>query len=265
MQTSHLKKLALIVEYDGSGYHGFQAQAQGPTVQEELERAIERLTGERLRVICASRTDAGVHAKGQVVSFRTHAPYPPETFVRALNHHLPDSVGVLSACEIPMGFDIRKQATGRRYRYLILNRPVPSPLLRHRACWMGQPLDVKAMNQAAAMLVGERDFAPFAGRLAPRESGTRKTVTRCEFRRRGDLIVFHVTGNAFLHQQVRRMAGALTEAGLGKLTLEAFEALANRRERSVAGPALPPQGLYLEAVEYAEFPPRLREGREDSD
>jgi len=261
VQTSHLKKIALIVEYDGSGYHGFQAQAHPPTVQDDLEQAIERLTGERLRVTCASRTDAGAHAKGQVVSFRTGAPYPPETFVRALNHYLPGQIAILAAHEVPMSFDVRKGATGRRYRYLILNRPVPSPLLRLRAHHVSMALDAAAMDRAAALLLGERDFAPFAGPLVPRGASTRRTLTECQVSRQEDLVNFRVAGSSFLHQQVRRTAGALVQVGLGRLSLDDFRALASRRERSAAGPALPPHGLYLDSVQYTDFPPAQGAGR----
>lgn len=251
----HLTKIVLIVEYEGTRYHGFQLQPHTPTIQEELERAIQGFTGERLRVHCASRTDAGVHAKGQVVSFRTGALYPPETFVRALNHYLPRDIGVLRAWAVPEGFDVRKQAVCREYAYVVLNRPAPSPLLRERAYWVPAPLEVAKMNEAAALLLGERDFAPFSGPL-PGKARTCRRLGRAEFRRRGDLLVFEVAGDSFLPQQVRRMAGALVDVGLGKRSIGEFQVLADCRRRGAAGPTLPPHGLFLKAVHYREFPPQ---------
>lgn len=251
----HLKKIALIIEYEGTRFHGFQAQAQSPTVQEVLEEAIQSFTGEKVRVTCASRTDAGVHAAGQVVSFRTSAGHPPGTFIKALNHFLPADVAAIAAGEIPMGLDVRKAATGREYRYVVLNRPERSPLQRRWAYWVSQPLDVDGMARAAAGLCGDRDFAPFAGSLVPKTSSTRKVLERVEVRRRGELVVFDVAGNSFLHQQVRRMVGTLVKVGLGKMDLDEFSSLVNSRERGVAGPTLPPHGLYLMTVRYREFPP----------
>jgi len=254
--ATHLTKLALIVEYDGTAYRGFQAQANGPTVQCELERAIHALTGETLRVTCASRTDAGVHATGQVVSFRTGSNHGPGTFRRALSHHLPEDIVVREAHIVPSGFHVQRDATGREYQYLVLNRETPSPLLRNRAHRIARPLDVERMNGAAATLLGERDFTPFAGAWAPSERSGVKTLTRAKWSREGDLVRFEIAGNAFLYQQVRRIVGALLEVGTGKSRLKGFSALANGDKRS-AGPVAPPHGLYLTKVAYNEWPPRL--------
>ena len=252
----HLTKIALIVEYEGAGYYGFQVQRQSPTIQGELERAVQRLTGERLRVHCASRTDAGVHAKGQVVSFRSEASHPADTWVRALNHYLPESVSVLAAYPIAKDFDIRKRASSRQYRYVILNRPTASPFLRRRAYWIPSPLDMDRANEAASFLLGQRDFAPFSGSLVGRRGSTIRELTQAEFRREGDLMLFDVEGSSFLPQQVRRMTGALLDVGLGKKSLAEFQAMADCRQRGVAGPTLPPDGLFLQAVRYGDFPPK---------
>ena len=250
----HITKLALIVEYEGTRYHGFQLQPHSPTIQEELERAIERFTGERLRVHCASRTDAGVHAKGQVVSFRSCASYAPGTFVGALNHYLPSDIGVLAAYAVPEEFDVRKQAVCREYEYVLLHRLSPSPLLRERAYWVSAPLEVARMNEAAALLLSQRDFAPFSGPL-PDKASTWRKLSRAEFTPRGGLLTFEVTGDSFLPQQVRRMAGALVDVGLGKRSIPDFRAMIDCKKRGVAGPTLPPQGLFLKAVRYRGFPP----------
>ncbi len=249
----HLKKIALIVEYDGAQYHGFQLQAGLPTVQGELERAIAAFTGENLRVACASRTDAGVSAAGQVVTFRSASRHEPETFMRALNHHLPDDVAILDAFEIPMDYDVRVRASAREYRYLVLNRRAPSPLMRDRAYWIPAPLDFDAMRSAAALFLGEHDFAPFAGPDLPPKARTRKTLTRSELTRDGDLITFGVTGDSFLHQQVRRMAGGVVEVGLGKVGLAELERVRDCGVRGAAGPTLPAHGLTLVAVRLPEL------------
>jgi tRNA pseudouridine38-40 synthase len=246
----HLKKLALIVEYDGTRFHGFQLQARGNTVQEELEQAIEAFTGEDIRVAAAGRTDAGVHASGQVVSFRTTAPYPPETFVSALNHYLPEDIAVHAACEIPAEFDVRTKAVSRHYEYLMRLSPTRSALLRYRALDVTGPINVRRMSEAATMLVGDHDFASFVGSLVPKGTSTRREITRAQFRCRDDLLVFDVESGSFLHQQVRRMTGALLEVGRDRLKMEEFARFLSDPIRGTAGPTLPPQGLYLKIVRY---------------
>jgi len=249
----HLTKIALIVEYDGSRFHGFQLQPQSPTVQEELELAVYRLTRETVRVHCASRTDAGVHALGQVVSFRTAAAYPAKTYFGALNFYLPEDVRVLEAHRIPMDYDIRRRATSRRYRYAILNRPAASPILRGRSHWVPASVNVERMSEAAKLLLGRRDFAPFCGPQIKKGAGTVRDLVRAEFRRKGEYILFEVEGSSFLPQQVRRMAGALLQVGLGKQSLASFQAVASSTERGAAGPTAHPQGLYLIEVRYRDF------------
>lgn len=248
-------KIALVIEYDGTRFHGFQLQPQGPTVQGELERAIQSFTGERVRVLCASRTDAGVHATGQVVSFRTEALYPPQTFVGALNHFLPEEISVRGAYGVEDGFHVQKAARGRQYEYLVLNRRTPSPLLRYRAHGVATPLDLAAMREAAALLVGEHDFASFAGPLAPPAASTRKRLTNAQVACDRDLVIFTVAGNAFLHQQVRRMLGSLLEVGLARMTKEALAQLLAFPKRGAGGPTLPARGLCLTTVYYDNFPP----------
>jgi tRNA pseudouridine38-40 synthase len=214
-----------------------------------LEEAVRSFTGERVRVECASRTDAGVHAEGQVASVRTAAQHDPATWVKAMNHFLPEDVGVREAYVIPGRYSVRSQATGRRYRYLILNRQARSALLRTRTHWVPRLLDLDAMNGAAHTLLGERDFAPFASATMKRASTTRK-LRAAAFRRDGDIVGFEVEGNAFLPQQVRRMAGALVQVGLGKSTIAQFRAKAESGVLGSAGPTLPPQGLTLVEVTY---------------
>ncbi|MBF8299182.1 MAG: tRNA pseudouridine synthase [Dehalococcoidia bacterium] len=225
-------------------------------MQEVLERSIEAFTGEKVRIHCASRTDAGVHAEAQVVSLQTQVVHGTNTWVSALNHFLPQDVAVSAAFVIPVGFDVRTGATGRRYRYSILNRPTPSPLLRERAYWQPRSFDLDAMNNAVHALVGEHDFGPFCSRLYPRGANTVRCIREVGFRRDGEMLVFDVEGNSFLPQQVRRMAGALVEVGLGKNSIANFRKMAESGHRGSAGPTLPAHGLTLVDVLYKEFLPK---------
>lgn len=242
------RRIALVVEYDGTAYAGSQYQKNAPTIQGELEKALNKLTGERTRVALASRTDAGVHAEGQVVSFRTQVPYDVQVFVRGLNAHLPQDIAVRSAREVPLSFQVRRQAKRRRYRYLIYNWRERPALLRGY-CWhIAQPLDVEAMHRAAQHLVGDHDFAAFAGPAAP--GRTVRTVYRAEVRRRRSWVTFDIEANSFLLQQVRRTMGALVQVGLGKQTAEDFRCLLASAQRGAANLPAPPRGLCLMAVEY---------------
>jgi tRNA pseudouridine38-40 synthase len=245
------RRIALVVEYDGAAYAGSQYQKNVPTIQGELEKALSKLTSERTRVALAGRTDAGVHAEGQVASFRTRAPYEVEVFVRALNARLPEDIVVRLAREVPLSFQVRRQAKRRRYRYLIYNERQRPALLRGY-CWhIAQPLDVEAMQAAAQHLVGEHDFAAFAGPAAP--GRTERTVYRAEVRRRRSWLTFDIEGNSFLLQQVRRTAGALVQVGLGKQTVEDFRRLLASAQRGAATLVAPPRGLCLMAVEYEDL------------
>ena len=257
-----VRRLALIVEYDGAGYHGFQFQPNAPTVQGALEEAIHKLTGERVRVKAAGRTDAGVHAVGQVVAFDTSSALPSGTVMDALNHHLPAEVAVREAHPVGSDFDPRRSALGRSYRYTVLNRRTRSPLLRRRACLIGQPLVADRMREAAALLVGEHDFARFSGPLPDRQASTVRRVYEAEVRRERRLITFDVSANAFLPHQVRRMAGALVEVGRGKLPVEGFAGLLGGKRGCGGAPSLPPHGLCLMRVEYENFPPASQPDRE---
>lgn len=243
-------RIILIVEYDGTGYHGFQAQAGLPTIQSELEAAIHRLTGENGRVITASRTDAGVHARGQVVSFRTGSGHPPETFVKALNYYLPDDIAVKSAHKAGNGFHIWHDAVSREYSYSILNSRVRSPLRRgfyHRVA--GQ-LDIEAMNQACRALIGENDFASFVSPDEAALKSTVKRVDRAEVKREGELVTFNILANSFLMHQVRNTVGPLIKVGRGKMRVAEFHSLLEKKQPGLARPAAPACGLCLIGINY---------------
>lgn len=241
------------MEYDGTRYHGSQLQSNAPTVQGEMESALHKLTGEQIRVSMASRTDAGVHAKGQVVGFKSSATFPPKTWVDAVNHYLPEDIAVRAAYEADERFDVRRHASSREYRYHIMNRRTPSPLWRHFGESVPQPLDVEAMNAACAVLVGDHDFAPFAP--ATYTCSTRRRVLRAEVRRRRDLVFFDMEATSFLPHQVRNTVGGLVGVGLHKMSVESFRERACSGKAGTMGPTAAARGLCLMNVKYRDFPP----------
>ena len=198
-------RLGLIVEYEGTNYHGFQYQVNAPSIQEELEKAIQSLTGERLRVKAAGRTDTGVHAKGQVVAFDTESGHGPETFVGALNFYLPDDIAVRAAYSVRKTFDPRRDALSRKYRYTILQSPTRSPLMRRTAHLIKMPLNAGKMRMAAKLLIGEHDFARFSGPLERPDASTVRYIYGASVRKSGDLLRFDVEGSSFLPHQVRHI------------------------------------------------------------
>jgi tRNA pseudouridine38-40 synthase len=242
-----MHKVALVVEYDGSRYHGFQYQTNAPTIQAEIELALRRITGEGIRVLAASRTDTGVHARGQVVCFRARASFPPAVWLRAFNHYLPGAVSVRQAYLSDYEFNVRHQATSREYCYSILNSPAPAPLKRAFSYFFPRPLDVTAMDLACRELVGEHDFSSFT----PVQVGQPvRTVYRAAVGRKGEMVTFNIEASSFLPHQVRHTAGSLLQVGRGRFGVEQFRHLFGARTRGLAGPALPPNGLCLVKVNY---------------
>jgi tRNA pseudouridine38-40 synthase len=242
-------KIVMVVEYDGRNYYGFQWQANLPTIQAELERAIRRLTGESSRVIAASRTDTGVHARGQVVSFRTKSALPPQTFVRALNYYLPRDIAVKGACKVNMDFNVRRDAVSREYDYYILNSSTRSPLFEGFAYFVPKKLNIKAMNKACKFFEGEHDFVSFATALGKLRS-TVRTVYEARVAKKGDLVAYHMTANSFLPHQVRNTVGLIIRVGLGKVGLEEFHQIMEAKRLGLAGPTAPACGLCLTKVNY---------------
>jgi tRNA pseudouridine38-40 synthase len=247
------RRLALVLEYEGTRYGGSQYQKNAPSIQAELEAALTKLTGERLRVALAGRTDAGVHARGQVASFATGSQHEVDVFVRGLNHWLPADIAVRRAVEVRMAFDPRRHARSRHYRYTVHNARERSPLWRQQAWHVVVPLDVEAMRQAAASLPGQRDFAAFAGPLPDRRGSTIRTLYRCEVARCLPLITLDMEADAFLPHQVRRTVGALVEVGRGRQSPDEFEALLRAARPASAGPAAPAHGLCLMRVSYPDL------------
>ncbi|MFC1964549.1 tRNA pseudouridine(38-40) synthase TruA [Chloroflexota bacterium] len=242
-------KIALVVEYDGTHYHGFQLQADLPTVQGEIEEALWKLTGERVRVMAASRTDAGVHAEGQVVGFRTISSLPPQTFVKGLDHYLPGDIAVKEAFRVGASIDIRRKALSREYHYYILNSQTRSPIRQGFSYLVAGHLDIGSMNQACQALIGEHDFVSFATDIEIGENTTRN-IYIAEMKKNGDLIIFKIVAGSFLRHQVRNTVGALIKVGLGKMTVDEFRSIVEARRPGRAGPTAPAHGLCLMRVNY---------------
>jgi tRNA pseudouridine38-40 synthase len=241
-----------VIEYEGTAFAGSQYQPNLRTVQGELEEALNRLTGERVRVRLAGRTDAGVHATGQVVAFCLSRRAAGETLGwrelrERMNGLLPPDLAVRSLRSAPRGFDPRRQATARVYRYRIHTGGAKRPLDRHRAFAIGERLDIGAMRAAAEELVGERDFAALG---SDSRGSTTRRLSGITIIRRGDLVEIRVTGNAFLRRMVRSIVAVLIEAGRGKLAPTAIAPLLRTGERALAGRAAPARGLTLERVVY---------------
>lgn len=251
-----MHRFAFTVAYDGTRYQGFQIQRTGQTIQGELEAALRRLTGESIRVAGAGRTDAGVHAVGQVAACAIRRPWSVVDLQRALNAVLPPDIAVSEMVQAPEGFHPRFSAGSRLYRYRIWNALVRSPTERLYSLHVARPLDVAAMNVAGQVLVGEHDFATF-GSPVGRSPSTVRCVHRAEWVREGCRVWFDVEANAFLRRMVRGLAGTLLLVGQGRLApAEVGERLA-ARARSQAGPSAPAHGLWLIKVTY---PPLVWEG-----
>ncbi len=243
------RNIKLVLQYDGTAYHGFQRQPGLVTVQELLEKAIKAVTGEEVRVTGAGRTDAGVHARGQVVNFHTAATVPDERFPFALNSFLPPDVVVVAAQRVPTDFHARRSAKSKVYRYSVLNRLFPCPFLRRYAYHVPQGLNLPAMMEAAAYLVGRHDFASFRAAGGSARTTTR-TLMALEWRKEGDLLHLRAEADGFLYHMVRAIVGTLLEVGRGKLEPEEVRRILEARNRDLAGPTAPPHGLCLEEVRY---------------
>ena len=249
------RTLRLLIEYDGTGYCGWQRQdtaiARAPSVQATLEAAAREITGEPGEIVAAGRTDAGVHAWGQVAHLVTSSRIPAAKFPGAFNAHLPGDIRVLEARDMPEGFHARFDAIGRTYRYDVLNRLAPSALLRNRAHHVSEPLDVEAMGQALGGLLGRHDFSAYSG------AGSEPKTTVCHVReaawqRSGDRVVLEIAADHFLRHMVRMLVGTLLRVGRGRLPAEAPAAFVADADNSRTGPTAPAHGLYLLRVEYRD-------------
>jgi tRNA pseudouridine38-40 synthase len=248
---NNLRKIVLAVEYNGRRYYGFQWQKGCPTVQDELEKAVLSLTGENRRVSAACRTDAGVHARGQVVSFRTGFVLPSGKFTSGVNHYLPQDIVVAGAVAVGDGFNVMKDAVSREYHYRIINRRPRVALENDMYYHVMAALDAGLMDRAARLLIGEHDFASFVTGWDRQESTVRH-IYDAGVEREGEKVAFHVRARSFLTHQVRNIVGTLVRVGTGKITIEEFKNILEMKKLSLAGPTAPAHGLCLMKVIYAD-------------
>ena len=245
----------VVVEYDGTDFCGFQFQPGLRTIAGELEGALSRLFARTVKVTAAGRTDAGVHATGQVVSFVSHDAFPIDKLSIALNTSLPADLSARDAARVDAGFSARATATERRYTYTIVNRRDPSAVLRRFAHHEHRALDLERMREAATHLIGKHDFVTFCGVL-PQKGATVRTVHAIAIEAQGELVRVHVAGAGFLHRMVRIITGTLLDVGAGRREPADVAAMLAARDRSAAGPTAPPQGLCLVEVRYPGFTSR---------
>ena len=246
-----MRNFKLVLSYDGTDFQGWQTQPGYRTVQETLEAALAKLTGEpKVRVNASGRTDAGVHALGQVANFHSALTIPDAKLLGAINAHLPEDLVALSVGEAPQSFDANRDALGKRYRYVIHDGLVLSPFLRRYACRSQHPLDAAAMARAAAPLRGKHDFHSFETEWPNRVSSVR-TITHLAVNRAGDYLWIYVEADGFLYNMVRAIAGTLINVGLGYWPESKVAEALSAEDRTEAGPTAPAQGLFLVRVTYA--------------
>ena len=248
-----MRNIKLILEYDGTSYHGWQSQIGSgmPTIQDTLEQALSALTRETIKTHSSGRTDAGVHALGHVANFETECSIPSEAWAPALNHWLPNDIRVLMSEEVPDDFHARFSALGKFYTYRILNRRAPSALYRRYSWHVNLRLNLKNMRLAAASFVGKHDFSAFRGSGCTAKTPVR-TIRAVVIKKTGDFIEIGIEADAFLQHMARNIAGTLVEVGLGRFTPVEVKRMLKSRDRTTAGRTAPPQGLYLVEVYYPE-------------
>lgn len=250
----NMQRIALAVEYRGSDYHGFQVQPNGlKTVQQALERALSKVANEEITLVCAGRTDAGVHATNQIVHFDTLAKRPDKAWIMGTRPHLPATVSIRWAKEVSPQFHARFSALNRTYRYLLSDTSTPSALLHDQITWSSRPLNIEKMREGAAHLVGQHDFTSFRATQCQAKSPVR-TISYLHIVRRGGLILVEVQANAFLHHMVRNIIGVLLAVGAGDKPPSWVKEVLEAKSRSRGGVTAKPFGLYLVYVDYtAQF------------
>lgn len=249
-----MHNIKVILEYEGTNYSGFQKQGKKnpsplPTIQEVIEASLYKLTGENIKIISASRTDAGVHALHQVINFKTKSPIPPERFSYALNSTLPRDIVAISSCKVSYDFHARYSAKSKVYKYFVLNSKYPSSLLRNFTCYVWEKLNLSAMKEGAKYLVGKHDFIAF------RNTGTQTKTTICNLKqldisKKDTLIIFTLEADRFLRGMIRCIVGTLLEVGLGKRNKDDIKEILKSKDRRKAGHTASPQGLFLVEVKY---------------
>jgi tRNA pseudouridine38-40 synthase len=245
-----MRNIKLVIEYDGTNYHGWQVQPHNLTIQEVIEKKIEIMTRQPVRLIASGRTDAGVHALGQVANFQTSSPIPVEGFLRGLNSLLPPDIVIKSAEEVELEFHAQYRVKRKTYRYLILNRSLPSAVCRNYSWHIPLPLEVAAMENAARILWGKKDFSSFQAADPDLTDPVREVFLAAWSKQKEDFLCFTIEADGFLKHMVRNMVGTLIEVGKSKISGEEFKRILEARDRRQAGITAPPQGLFLVEVKY---------------
>jgi tRNA pseudouridine38-40 synthase len=246
-----MKRIKMIVAYEGTNYCGFQVQPNGITIEEVLNQKLMELLKEPIKIIGASRTDSGVHALGNVAVFDSNTPIPGNKLAFALNHLLPEDIRIQGSCEVPMDFHPRYCHTRKTYEYKIVNRTFPIPMLRNFAHFEHYKLDVEKMQVAAGYLVGKHDFKSFAT-AKPFVTDTVRDIYSLEIREEEGVITIRVEGNGFLYNMIRIIAGTLMAIGMGRMNLEEMPNILSGCDRNLAGPTAPANGLTLVKIEYMD-------------
>jgi len=244
-----MQNIKLTLAYEGTNYHGWAQQPKVTTVSDTLKKALQELTSEDVKLICASRTDAKVHAKCQVVNFFTNSNIPIEAFPRALNSHLPEDIVVYDACKVENTFHARFSAKYRKYRYLLLNSKYPDVFYRHYAYWVSFNLNLENILKASKFILGIHDFSAFASEIKSVKNPIRN-VEELSLNKDGEFISFNIRANAFLLNMIRTIVGTLIDVGRGKLTPIDVKYILESKDRTKAGQVVPPQGLCLMEIGY---------------
>ncbi len=247
-----MRRIFLEIAYDGTNYSGWQVQNNAVSVQETIDKALSEWLSEEIHTIGASRTDAGVHARGNVAVFDTNSQIPADKFAFGLNSRLPSDICIQESFEVPMEFHPRFTETVKTYEYKILNRKFPDPTRRNDSLFYYGRLDVDSMNEAASYLVGPHDFKSFCA-VNHDAKTTVRTIYSAVVDKEEDMITFQITGNGFLYNMVRIIAGTLIEVGKGKIKPESIKKIMEARDRQKAGPTAPAHGLTLVEIEYPEW------------
>ena len=244
------RNFKLTIEYDGTHYHGWQVQPNGPSIQQKIETAIEVMTRRKVKVLGSGRTDAGVHALGQVANFTCATGISPEAFHKGLNSILPDDIVVRNVQEVSLDFHARYDAVSKRYRYHILNHPLPSAIKRHHTWWIRSPLNLSAMREGMAHIFGERDFKAFEGAGSPRSTTIRRVIGIDLIQKGQDTVAIDIHATGFLRYMVRNIVGTLADVGLNKIPPDQIKTILDSQDRSKASATAPARGLFLMEVYY---------------
>ena len=244
-----MKNYLIQIEYFGENYNGWQRQINYPSIQNEIEKALSKVANHKVEIICAGRTDSGVHATSQIANFLSGADRSLTAWKRGLNAILPRDIKIVDIQEVPYDFNSRFAATSRTYNYVIYNAKVSSPIFAKHSLWESRPLDLYKMNEATKYLLGEHDFSSFRASQCQANTPFR-TIKKAEFSKHGSFIIFEIQGNAFLHHMIRNLIGSLINIGLGKKEPLWIKELLDAKDRTIAAKTARPQGLYFVGVEY---------------